>query len=161
MDKSLSKLREMVKGREAWHAAVHGITKSQTRLSDWTTATTKKQVSLLPRHNDVGTLVPTITQQCRGRPMQVAKKKGRTQWEISELILMWIYGPPELHKHPTSGSHCFGKRSQFSSPAQGPCLWEERKPLTAVRAWICTAFMPCLTLNRWTHEHLWVPALSS
>ena len=34
MDKSLSKLREMVKGREAWHAAVHGITKSQTRLSD-------------------------------------------------------------------------------------------------------------------------------
>ena len=34
MDMSLSKLLETVKDREAWTAAVHGITKSQTRLSD-------------------------------------------------------------------------------------------------------------------------------
>ena len=36
MDVSLSELREMVMDREAWHAAIHGVTKSQTRLSDWT-----------------------------------------------------------------------------------------------------------------------------
>ena len=36
MDMGLSKLQEMLKDREAWHAAVHGVTKSQTRLSDWT-----------------------------------------------------------------------------------------------------------------------------
>ena len=34
MDMSLSKLRDMVKDREVWHAAVHGVTKSWTRLSD-------------------------------------------------------------------------------------------------------------------------------
>ena len=36
MQMSLSKLWEMVKGREAWHAAVHGVTKSWRQLSDWT-----------------------------------------------------------------------------------------------------------------------------
>ena len=37
MDMSLSRLWEMVKDREAWHAAVHEVTKSQTWLSYWTT----------------------------------------------------------------------------------------------------------------------------
>ena len=36
-DMSLSQLRETVKDREAWHTAVHGVTKSQTLPSDWTT----------------------------------------------------------------------------------------------------------------------------
>ena len=39
MDMSLSKLLEIVKNREAWHAAVHGVTKSWIQLSDWTTTT--------------------------------------------------------------------------------------------------------------------------
>ena len=37
VDMSLSKLQEIVKDRESWHAAVHRVTKSQTQLSDWTT----------------------------------------------------------------------------------------------------------------------------
>ena len=36
MGMSLSKLREFVMDREAWSAAIHGVTKSRTLLSDWT-----------------------------------------------------------------------------------------------------------------------------
>jgi len=34
MDMSLSEVRELVMDREAWHAAIHGVTKSRTRMSD-------------------------------------------------------------------------------------------------------------------------------
>ena len=51
MDMGLSKLRKIVKDREAWHAAVHGVVKSQTWLSDQTTATTTTQTSPIPLYS--------------------------------------------------------------------------------------------------------------
>ena len=51
MDMSLSELREMVMDREAWRAAIHGVAKSRTRLSNWTELTPwKKNDDQLRQH---------------------------------------------------------------------------------------------------------------
>ena len=44
MGMSMSELQELVMDREAWHAAVHGVLKSQTRMSDWT----EQNISVVP-----------------------------------------------------------------------------------------------------------------
>ena len=56
MDMNLSKLQEIVKGREVWHAAVCGVTKSWTLLSDQTTKTIIK----LSQFSSVAQLCPTL-----------------------------------------------------------------------------------------------------
>ena len=50
VDMNLSKLQEIVKDREAWHAAVHGITSSQTCLSGWT-GSESRVLCMIPAHS--------------------------------------------------------------------------------------------------------------
>ena len=52
MDMSLNKLWEKVKDRKTWHAAVHGVEKSQTWLNDWTTTSCQPSYTCLQKTSD-------------------------------------------------------------------------------------------------------------
>ena len=63
MDMGLGGLRELVMDREAWCAAVHGVTKSQTRLSDWTNWTEHQEMTLLRDPSDVCGICSNLRQR--------------------------------------------------------------------------------------------------
>ena len=113
VDMSLSKLRELVTDREAWHASVHGVTKSWIRLSDWTelilagialeTQTTTKPVFCV---------LVFWALQTRG-----SKRQPKTSWECTVILLHFSVSSHRaknlLNSFPTS---CVGGLI----PEQGP-----------------------------------------
>ena len=98
MDMRLSELRELEMDREAWRAAIHGVTKSQTRLSDWTELNSKWIVSQYFKKSDHTILLKMLQQ------VHVSEKKSK--------------------EHKTSQSHCsdhcFSDLISHHSPTRQP-----------------------------------------
>ena len=84
MNLSLSKFWEIVKDREAWHLAVHGVARRQTQLSDWET-TTIPALICLPMQMPQKTRVRSLVRK------EIATHSSILAWEIS-----WTEDPARL-----------------------------------------------------------------
>ena len=97
MDMSLSKLWELVMDREAWRAAVQGVTKSQTRLSDWTELNT---AGFFP-----SSLFPAF-----GAGGDVWSCGSHTDTIRKDQITNHTNAVPDINEH-----HCWGSTTNYSS----------------------------------------------
>ena len=103
MDVSLSELREMVMDRGAWRAAIHGVAKSWTRLSDWTKLNWQLLSKIDQRYfnnlkyADDTTLMEESEEELKSLLMKVKEESGKAGLKLNIQKLRSRCLVPSLH----------------------------------------------------------------
>ena len=135
-DMSLSKLQELVRDREAWHAAVHRVTKSQTWLSDWmnwlgtAAAAATKSLQSCPTLWDPidgsppGSTIPGILQ---ARTLEWVAISFSNAWKrkvkVKLLSHVWLFAAPWTAAYQAPLSMGFSRQEYWSGlPLPSPLI---------------------------------------
>ena len=136
---SLSKLQELVMDREAWHAAVHGITKGQTWLSNWTDWTEHSLEGLMLKLKLLILWSPDVKSQLSGKDPDAGKDWGQEEKRVTEdEMVRW---------HHWLNRHEF-KQTLGDSEGQGswgPAFHGVTKSCTWLSDWTTTSNCECTT----------------
>ena len=157
---SLSKLQEILKDRESWHAAVHKVAKRRTRLSDWTTATIHlktRNTKLYPVRNHLNLsntspfIICSMCLKCSFAsvmsdydPMDCNPSGSSVCGIIPARILEWIAMPsPRGSSWPSDRTHVSRIAGRFITP----------------ESWVKPLSYAAVSLNK-TYCRTWKPQLT-
>ena len=124
MDVSLSELRELVMDRKAWHAAIHGVEKSRTGLSDWTELKRRKMKkydqAMAPHSSTLAWKIPWMEEP--GRLQSMGSRRVRHDWVTSLSFFSFMHW----------------RRKWQPTPVFLPGESQGRGSLVGCRLWGCT-----------------------